>query len=282
MNGLKTVLLLGVLTAIILFIGNLFGGQQGMIIAFLIAIVMNFGSYWFSDRIVLAMYGAQPIEREQAPELYDIVRNLTMKINLPMPRLYLIPTDTPNAFATGRDPQHAVVAVTEGILRILNRDELEGVLAHELSHVTNHDILISSIAATLAGAIMLIARIAQFSMYFGGFGGRNDNRGGNPIGLLLMMILAPFAAMLIQLAISRSREYQADETGARISGHAAGLAHALEKLQYANKRLPMNANPATAHLFIVKPFSGQMLGGLFSSHPPIEKRIERLHELFGN
>jgi len=282
MNGLKTALLLGILTAIILFIGNVFGGQQGMIIAFGIAIVMNLVSYWFSDRIVLAMYRAQPIEREQAPELYDIVRNLTMKVNMPMPKLYLIPTDAPNAFATGRDPQHAVVAVTEGILRILNRDELEGVLAHEISHVTNRDILISSIAATLAGAIMLTARIAQFSMYFGGFGGRDDNRGGNPIGLLLMAILAPIAAMLIQLAISRSREYQADESGARLSGHASGLARALEKLQSANKRIPMNANPATAHLFIVKPFSGRMLMELFSTHPSTEKRIERLHQLFGN
>ncbi len=204
-----------------------------------------------------------------------------MKANLPMPKLYLIPTDSPNAFATGRNPEHAAVAVTQGILGLLNREELEGVLAHELSHVTNRDILISSVAATLAGAIMLIARIAQFGAYFGGFGGRDNDRGGNPIGLLIMAILAPIAATLIQLAISRSREYAADETGARMAGHPQGLANALEKLQYASKRLPMHADPATAHMFIVKPFSGQTLMSLFSTHPPLEKRVERLHQLFG-
>jgi len=282
MNGLKTAFLLGLMTALILGIGHILGGRQGMVIAFVIAGVMNFASYWFSDRIVLAMYRAQPVDREQAPELYDILRDLTMKANLPMPKLYIIPTEAPNAFATGRDPEHAAVAVTQGILQLLNREELQGVLAHELSHVTNRDILISSVAATLAGAIIMIARIAQFSMYFGGgYGGRDNNRGGNPIGLLAMMILAPIAATLIQLAISRSREYSADETGARMAGHAAGLASALQKLQYANKRIPMGANPATAHLFIVKPFSGQTLMEIFSTHPPLEKRIERLHQLFG-
>src|SRR5262249_33670940 len=282
MNGLKTAFLVGIMTALILGIGHIFGGRQGMVIAFVIAGVVNFASYWFSDRIVLAMYRAQPVDREQAPELYDTLRDLTMKANLPMPKLYIIPTEAPNAFATGRDPEHAAVAVTQGILRLLNREELQGVLAHELSHVTNRDILISSVAATLAGAIIMIARIAQFSLYFGGgLGSRNDNRGGNPIGLLAMMILAPIAATFIQLAISRSREYSADETGARMAGHAAGLASALQKLQYANKRIPMGANPATAHLFIVKPFSGQTLMELFSTHPPLEKRIERLHQLFG-
>lgn len=282
MNAFKTAALLGLMTAIILVIGNVVGGRQGMIYAFIIAGIMNFVSYWFSDRIVLAMYRAKPMEREQAPELYEILHNLTMKAGMPMPKLYMIPTDAPNAFATGRDPEHAVVAVTEGILRLLNREELEGVLSHELSHVTNRDILISSVAATLAGAIMLIARIAQFGLMFSGYGGgRRDDRGGNPIAFLLMIIVAPIAAMLIQLAISRSREYGADESGARITGNARGLASALLKLQAASQRRPMPADPATAHLFIIKPFSGQALTSLFSTHPPTEKRIERLHELFG-
>jgi heat shock protein HtpX len=282
MNGLKTAALLGVMTALVLGIGHYFGGQQGMVIAFVVAAIMNFVSYWYSDKIVLAMYRAKPVERGQAPELYGILEELTARANIPMPRLYIIPTDSPNAFATGRNPQHAAVAVTEGILGLLTRDELKGVLAHELSHVTNRDILISSVAATLAGAIMLLARIAQFSLWFGGYGGRdNDNRGGNPIGFLLMLIVAPLAAMLIQLAISRSREYAADESGARLVGHGAGLAGALEKLQMASKRNPLRANPATAHLFIMKPFSGQSLAELFSTHPSTEKRIERLRELFG-
>jgi heat shock protein HtpX len=280
MNGLKTAFLLGLLTAIILWIGNYAGGKQGMMIAFVFAGIMNFVSYWFSDRIVLAMYRAKPIEREQAPELYDMLRNLTMKANLPMPKLYLIPTDSPNAFATGRNPQNAAVAVTEGILRLLDREELEGVLAHELSHVSNRDILISSVAATLAGAIMMIAHFARWAAFFGGYG-RDDERGGNPIGLLVMIFLAPIAATLIQLAISRSREYGADETGSRMVGHPQGLARALQKLEYASKRLPLDANPASAHLFIVKPFSGRSLLELFSTHPPIEKRIERLQQLHG-
>ena len=281
MNGLKTAALLGLMTAIVLGIGHYFGGNRGMVIAFVVAGIMNFVSYWFSDRIVLAMYRAKPLESRDAPELYDILRNLTLKAGLPMPKLYMIPTDAPNAFATGRDQDHAVVAVTEGILRLLNREELEGVLAHELSHVSNRDILISSVAATLAGAIMLVARIAQFGLYFGGYGGRSNDRNGNPITLLLMVIVAPLAAMLIQLAISRSREYGADESGARITGNARGLASALQKLQTASQRRPMAADPATAHLFIIKPFSGQALTALFSTHPPTEKRIERLHELFG-
>ncbi|HSP05617.1 MAG TPA: zinc metalloprotease HtpX [Acidobacteriota bacterium] len=281
MNGLKTAALLGLLTAIILVIGNAVGGVRGMTVAFLLAVVLNAVSYWFSDKIVLMTYRAQPIEREQAPEVYDVLRDLTMKAGLPMPKLYLIPTDAPNAFATGRNPQNAVVAVTQGILRLLSREELEGVLAHELSHVSNRDILISSVAATLAGAIMLTARIVEFSFYFGGVGGRSDNRGGNPISLLIMAVLAPLAATLIQLAISRSREFAADETGARLAGNAHGLASALEKLQVASQRRPMPADPASAHLFIMKPFSGQMLTALFSTHPPTEKRIERLHEVFG-
>ena len=278
MNGLKTALLLGLMTALVLGIGNLVGGRQGMMFAFVIAAIMNFVSYWFSDKIVLALYRAQPVDQSQAPELYSIVQGLAQRMNMPLPRLYVIPTDAPNAFATGRNPEHAAVAVTEGIMRLLNREELEGVLAHELSHVSNRDILISSVAATLAGAIMMIARIAQFSMWFGG-GGRDNDRGGNPIGLLLMAILAPIAAMLIQLAISRSREYAADESGARVIGHGAGLASALEKLQYASKKMPLQADPSTAHLFIVKPFTGSTLLELFSTHPPLEKRIEKLRQL---
>jgi heat shock protein HtpX len=262
------------MTALIMFIGNLFGGRQGMMIAFVLATAMNFVSYWFSDKIVLAMYRAKPITEAESPELYRIVQSLAQRANMPMPRLYLIPTDAANAFATGRNPQNAVVAVTDGILRLLNRDELEGVLAHELSHVSNRDILISSIAATMAGAIMLIAR---FSFFFGG--GRSDDRGGNPISLLLMIILAPIAAMLIQMWISRTREYAADETGARLVGTGTGLAGALQKLQLASKRAPMHAEPTTAHLFIVKPLSGSSLMSLFSTHPPLEERIERLQKM---
>jgi heat shock protein HtpX len=279
MNGLKTAVLLGIMTALVMGIGHYFGGQQGMVIAFFMAAILNFVSYWFSDKIVLSMYRAKPVTAAEAPELHGIVEELAARANIPMPRLYLIPTDAPNAFATGRNPQHAAVAVTNGILGILNREELRGVLAHELSHVTNRDILISSVAATLAGAIMMLARIAMFSAYFGGYGGRDNDRGGNPLGMLLMMILAPIAAVLIQLAISRSREYAADESGAKLAGHPAGLASALEKLQLASKRRPMPADPSTAHLFIVKPLTGQALTELFSTHPPTEKRVNRLREL---
>lgn len=282
MNGLKTAVLLSALTGIIMLIGNYFGGQQGMVMAFGIAAVMNFVSYWFSDKIVLAMYHAKPIEREQAPELYDLVNDLATRLNMPMPKLYIIPTESPNAFATGRNPQHAAVAVTQGILRLLSWDELRGVIGHELSHVTNRDILISSIAATLAGAIMMLARMVQFGLMFGGYGNRDRDRGGNPLGLLIMAILAPFAAMLIQMAISRSREYQADESGAKLVGDPRGLASALQKIQAASQQIPMrNANPAGEHLFIIKPFTGQALTQLFSTHPPTEKRIERLHQIFG-
>lgn len=283
MNGLKTAILLGALTGLILLIGNYFGGQQGMVMAFVIAAILNFVSYWFSDRIVLAMYRAKPIAREQSPELYDLVQDLASRANVPMPKLYIIPTESPNAFATGRDPQHAAVAVTQGILRLLNMEELRGVLAHELSHVLNRDILISSIAATLAGAILMVARMIQFGFLFGGYGGREDDRGGNPIGLLVMAILAPLAAMLIQMAISRSREYQADESGAKLIGDPRALASALQKIDAASKRIPMrNANPAGEHLFIIKPFTGASFMQLFSTHPPTAKRVERLRQVFGH
>jgi heat shock protein HtpX len=277
-NIFKTGLLLAVLTAMLVVIGGAIGGQQGMVIAFFVALAMNFFSYWFSDKMVLAMYGAQPIEESQAPALCAIVRRLATKAQIPMPRVYLIPSDTPNAFATGRNPEHAAVAVTEGIMRILDQDELEGVLAHELSHVKNRDVLISTIAATLAGAITYLAHMAQWAAMFGGR--RDDDEGGsNPIAMIAMAILAPIAAMLVQLAVSRAREYQADATGARLAGRTYGLAKALEKLQMAQQVAPMDANPATAHLFIVNPLSGQMLMNLFSTHPPLEQRIARLRAM---
>jgi heat shock protein HtpX len=277
-NIFKTGLLLAVLTAMLVVIGGAIGGQQGMVIAFFFALAMNFFSYWFSDKMVLAMYGARPIEESQAPGLYAIVRRLATKAQIPMPRVYLIPSDTPNAFATGRNPEHAAVAVTEGIMRILDQDELEGVLAHELSHVKNRDVLISTIAATLAGAITYLAHMAQWAAMFGGR--RDDDEGGsNPIAMIAMAILAPIAAMLVQLAVSRAREYQADATGARLAGRTWGLAKALEKLQMAQQVAPMDANPATAHLFIVNPLSGQMLMNLFSTHPPLEQRIARLRAM---
>jgi len=277
-NVFKTGLLLAVLTAMLVVIGGAIGGQQGMVIAFFFAVVMNFFSYWFSDKMVLAMYGAQPIEESQAPGLYAIVRRLATKAQIPMPRVYLIPSETPNAFATGRNPEHAAVAVTEGIMRILDQDELEGVLAHELSHVKNRDILISTVAATLAGAITYLAHMAQWAAMFGGR--RDDDEGGsNPIAMIAMAILAPIAAMLVQLAVSRAREYQADATGARLAGRTWGLAKALEKLQMAQQVAPMNANPSTAHLFIVNPLSGQALMSLFSTHPPLEQRIARLRAM---
>ena len=271
-NYFKTVLLLGLMTGLILVIGELLGGSQGLVIAFVFAGLMNFASYFYSDKIALAMYSAKQVSRDQAPELFAIIEGLVARAGLPMPRVYVIPSPAPNAFATGRNPQHAAVAVTEGILRLLSREELQGVLAHELGHVKNRDILISSIAATMAGAIMMLARFAIFFP----MGGRDDDNRGGALGLLLTMILAPIAALMIQMAISRSREYGADETGASISGNPYGLASALRKLQEGNRRVPMEANPATSHLFIVKPFSGQSLMSLFSTHPPIEKRIERL------
>lgn len=278
-NKLRTTLLLAVLTALIIFIGRLFGGSQGMIIAFALAVVMNLGSYWFSDKIVLAMYRAQPADERQAPELYRIVRELASQANLPMPRIYVIPQDTPNAFATGRNPQHAVVAVTEGIMRLLTPDEIRGVLAHELGHVKNRDILISSIAATLAGVVMILANMARWAAIFGGVRG-DDDEGGGIAGLLVTAILAPIAAMLIQMAISRSREYLADETGAKLSHSPESLASALQKLSMASQRVPMpGARPETAHMFIVNPLSGKSLANLFSTHPPIEERIQRLRAM---
>jgi len=279
MNSFKTALLLGVLTGLLLLIGGYFGGRTGLVIAFAFAMIMNFGSYWFSDRIVLKMYRAQPVTEAEARELYRIVRDLSMKASLPMPRVCIIPQDTPNAFATGRNEEHAVVAVTEGILRILSRDELEGVLAHELTHIKNRDILVGSIAATLAGAIVMIANMAQWAAIFGGLSRDDEDSGGGFIGLILTAILAPIAATIIQMAISRSREYMADDGGARISGKPYGLAGALEKLSRASQALPMNAEPATAHMFIVNPLTGRSLMNLFSTHPPIEERIARLRSM---
>ncbi len=278
-NTLKTTLLLGLLTGIILWFGEFLGGSQGLVFAFVFAAIMNFGSYWFSDKIVLAMYGARPVDMNDAPELYRVVHNLATRAGMPMPKLYVIPTDAANAFATGRSPEHAAVAVTEGIMRLMSWDELEGVLAHELSHVRNRDILVSSIAATLAGVIMMLANMVKWAAIFGGFSRDEREEGGGLLGLLVMSILAPLAAMLIQLAISRSREYQADASGAQLLHSGDKLASALEKLEYASQRIPMNASPQTAHLFIVNPLSGRSLANLFSTHPPIEERIRRLRAM---
>jgi heat shock protein HtpX len=279
MNTIKTGLLLGALTGLLMLIGGWFGGQNGVVIAFFFAVVMNFGSYWFSDKIILSMVHAQAVSESEAPDLYAMVKNLALKASMPMPRVYIIPGDTPNAFATGRNEQHAVVAVTEGILRILSRDELEGVIAHELTHIRNRDILIGSIAATLAGAIVMLAHMAQWAAMFGGAGRDDDEGGSNIVGLILMAILAPIAATLIQMAISRSREYLADAGGAKISGKPYGLAGALEKLSRASQAIPMEANPSMAHMFIVNPLTGRSLMNLFSTHPPIEERIARLRSM---
>jgi heat shock protein HtpX len=274
-NTFKTAFLLTLLTLLLMFIGRAFGGQNGMLLALGLAAVMNFVSYFYSDKIALAMYRAQPVTREELPRAYAAVERLTQKIGIPMPKIYVIPNESPNAFATGRNPQHASVAVTQGILNLLTDEELEGVLAHELGHVNNRDILISSVAATVAGAITMLASMGRFAMIFGGMGGdREDRRGG--IGALLMLILAPIAASLIQLAVSRSREYQADATGAHFTGNPYALASALSKLDAYSRRLPMQATPSTAHLFIIAPFLGMNFGSLFSTHPPIAKRIERL------
>ena len=278
-NALKTTVLLGLLTGIILWFGEFLGGSQGLIVAFVFAAVMNFGSYWFSDKLVLAMYRARPVGMNEAPDLYRVVQNLATRAHMPMPKLYIIPTDAANAFATGRSPDHAAVAVTEGILRLMSWDELEGVLAHELSHVRNRDILISSIAATLAGVIMMLANMVRWAAIFGGVSRDEREDGGGVIGLLLMSIVAPLAAMLIQLAISRSREYQADASGAELLHSGDHLARALEKLEYASQRVPLDASPATAHLFIVNPLSGRSLANLFSTHPPLEERIKRLRAM---
>src|SRR6201984_20273 len=270
-NTFKTAFLLVGMTLLLMLIGGYFGGQRGMLTALIIAGVMNFGAYFFSDKIALASYSAQPVTREQLPRVYQVVERLTQKAGLPMPKIYVIPTDSPNAFATGRNPRHASVAVTQGILNLLNDEELEGVLAHELGHVNNRDILISSVAATIAGAITWL----RYGAMFGGMGDREDRRGGG-LGALLMLILAPIAATLIQLAVSRSREYQADATGAHFTGNPYALASALAKLDAYSRRLPLVATPSTAHLFIVQPFLGMSLMNLFQPHPPIAKRIERL------
>jgi heat shock protein HtpX len=275
-NTFKTAFLLTLLTLLLMFIGRFFGGQNGMLLALVFAAVMNFVSYFYSDKIALAMYRAQPVTREELPRAYAAVERLTPKIGIPMPKIYVIPNESPNAFATGRNPQHASVAVTQGILNLLNDEELEGVLAHELGHVNNRDILISSVAATVAGAITMLASMGRFAMIFGGMGGDRDDRRGGGLGALLMLILAPIAASLIQLAVSRSREYQADATGAHFTGNPYALASALGKLDAYSRRLPMQATPSTAHLFIIQPFLGMNFGSLFSTHPPIAKRIERL------
>src|SRR3984885_4372116 len=279
MNTLKTAFLLTALTLFLILIGAWVGGRDGMILAFVIAAGMNFFSYFYSDKLALRMYRAQPVTREELPRVYQVVERMTQRIGLPMPKIYVIPSDSPNAFATGRNPQHASVAVTNGILNLLSDEELEGVLAHELGHVKNRDILTSSIAATLAGAITMLARMGYWASLFGGYGGggRDRERGGGGIGALFMLILAPIAAMLIQLAVSRSREYEADATGAHITGNPYALASALQKLDTYSKRLPLGATASTAHLFIVAPLiSGASFANLFSTHPPIAKRIERL------
>jgi heat shock protein HtpX len=278
-NTFKTAFLLTALTLLLMFIGRAFGGQNGMFIALVFAAVMNFVSYFFSDKIALAMYRAQPVTREQLPRAYQIVERLTQKIGIPMPKIYVIPNDSPNAFATGRNPTHASVAVTQGILQLLNDEELEGVLAHELGHVNNRDILISSVAATVAGAITMVAHMGRWAMIFGGYERDREGRGGGGLAALFMLIVAPIAATLIQLAISRSREYQADVTGAHFTGNPYALASALQKLDAYSRRVPMQASPSTAHLFIIQPLlgmNGQMFANLFSTHPPIAKRIERL------
>lgn len=274
---IKTTVLLGVLTGLVMFIGGLLGGSHGVEIAFVIAAVMNFASYWFSDRMVLAAYGARELDAASAPELYEVVNELSLAAGIPMPRLYLVDTDTPNAFATGRNPQHAAVAVTRGIMRVCDREELKGVIGHELSHVLNRDILTSSIAATLAGAVMMLASWARWAAIFGG--GRDEEDRGGFFGMLFIAFLAPIAATLIQLAISRTREYQADASGARLTHHPLYLAHALRKLEAANERMPLGAAPATAHLFIVNPLSREGIARLFSTHPPIEERIARLERM---
>jgi heat shock protein HtpX len=279
-NTVKTALLLGALTGLLMLVGGLIGGKGGVYIAFIFAVILNFGSYWFSDKIVLKMYKAQEVSESSVPDLYNIVRNLALKASLPMPRVFIIPEETPNAFATGRNEKHAVVAVTEGIIRILKKEELEGVIAHELSHIKNKDMLISSMAATIAGAISMLATMAQWAAIFGG--GRSsdeDNGGGGIIGLIAMAIFAPLAAAVIQMAISRSREYLADAGGANITKNPYGLASALEKLTKASQVIPMDAKPSTAHLFIVNPLSGKAFLKLFSTHPPLEERIARLRSM---
>lgn len=277
MNTMKTVLLMTGLTLLLVLAGSAFGGKNGMVMAFAFACIMNIGTYWFSDKIVLAMYRAKKVSEAEAPELHRIVRELSIRAGVPMPKVYTIDNNTPNAFATGRNPEHAAVAVTTGIMNLLARDELSGVLGHELAHIKHRDILIGTIAATVAGAISMLANMAQWTMMFGGR--RDEREGGHPLMAMVMMIFAPIAAMLIQMAISRSREYLADEGGAKISGNPLSLARALGKLQRGVQIMPMNANPATAHMFIVNPLTGGGLLALFSTHPPIEERVRRLEKM---
>jgi heat shock protein HtpX len=285
MNTFRTTILLAVLTALLVWIGDMLGGRQGAIIALLLAGGMNFFSYWFSDKIVIKMYGGQEVTAQDDPELYGLVQDLAQRAGLPMPKVYVLPQDTPNAFATGRNAEHAAVAVTDGIRRILDKRELAGVLAHELTHVKNRDILVSTIAATLAGAISYIAQMAQWAMIFGGNRDRDEEGGGGIFGLIVMMIVAPIAAMLIQMAVSRSREYGADEGGAKITGDPLALASALKKLHMGAQNIPLEANNATAnataHMFIVNPLTGHGLASLFSTHPPMEERIARLEAMAG-
>jgi heat shock protein HtpX len=285
MNTFRTTILLAVLTALLVWLGDMFGGRQGAIFALILAGGMNFVSYWFSDKIVIKMYGGQEVGPNDDPELYGLVQNLAQRAGLPMPKVYVLPQDTPNAFATGRNPEHAAVAVTDGIRRILNQRELAGVLGHELTHVKNRDILVSTIAATLAGAISYLAQMAQWAMIFGGNRDRDEEGGSNIFGLIVMMIVAPIAAMLIQMAVSRSREYGADEGGAKITGDPLALASALKKLQMGVQNIPLEANNATAnataHMFIVNPLTGAGLAALFSTHPPMEERIARLEAMAG-
>jgi heat shock protein HtpX len=279
-NTLKTVFFMTLLTILFMLIGGMLGGRNGMMFAFIFALGMNFFSYWFSDKIVLSMYRAKEVNESEAPELYSIVRNLAQKGGLPMPKVYIIQNPAPNAFATGRNPRNAAVAVTTGILQLLNRDELEGVLAHELAHIHGRDILIGTIAATFAGAIMMLADWARWAMIFGG--GRDDEEGGSPlgaIGAIVAMIIAPIAALLIQMAISRSREYLADQRGAALCGNPVALANALRKIAYGVEKMPMDAKPATAHMFIMNPLTGRNLMNLFSTHPPVEERIRRLEKM---
>ena len=277
MNNIKTLFLLVTLTLILVWAGGALGGRQGMTMALIFALMLNFFAYWFSDKIVLRMYRARQVSESEAPELYGIVRSLVQKAGMPMPKVYMINEDQPNAFATGRNPKHAAVAVTTGIMRILSHEELQGVIGHELAHVRHRDILISTIAATIAGAISYLAQMAQWAMIFGGRG--DDEEGGNPIAALAMMIVGPIAALIVQMAISRSREYSADEGGARLAGNPRYLAGALRKLDVASKKIPMHANPATSHMFIVNPLSGGGLLKLFSTHPPVEERIARLESM---
>ena len=279
MNTLKTFMLLTIMTLFLVWIGGFLGGRTGMTFAIIFAAGMNFFAYWFSDKVILKMYKAHEVTEAEAPELYSIVRRLTQKASMPMPKVYIINADQPNAFATGRNPKHAAVAVTNSIMRLLSREELEGVIGHELAHIKHRDILVSSVAATIAGAISYLAQMAQWAFIFGGFGRGSDERGGNPFVALIMMIVAPIAAMIVQMAISRSREFAADTGGAKITGNPRYLASALRKLHMASERIPMNATPATSHLFIVNPLSGKKVAKLFSTHPPVEERIARLEAM---